>query len=499
MADILKCTDEYELYLRDESRSVGFADYICFAKSEKDIEEAISFCRSNNMRLTVQGGSTGVAAGAVPYGGLALNLSRMKRLLSERTEGERLFMTYEPGILLSELREDIAKRHPDRFFAPDPTETGASLGGMLACNASGACSFMYGSTREHINGLKIHFMDGRTASIRRGEQYAKGLDAVLKCDDESTISFTLPSYKMPNTKKHVAGYYVKPDMDLIDLFIGSDGSLGVVSEIEIEVLKKPAFINTLLLFFGSEKDTLEFVDDFRYKVPFIAAVEYFDRDVLKLIDDRHIENFIEIPKDADAAIYTEIQAPSEEEGYNSLEMVGEFFSKHGGRDENIMIAEKASDIEKIKEFRHAAPESNNLMIDFYRKNAPEITKMGGDMSVPDDRLFDAMDMFERTIKEGGFKSAIWAHIGNSHVHANIISRSSEEYKRAHELFKQWAREVVKMGGSVSAEHGVGKLKTDYVEIMFSPEDIEAMRRVKLAFDPANLIGVGNIFKEKKGE
>ncbi|MBR5925861.1 MAG: hypothetical protein IKZ78_00730, partial [Firmicutes bacterium] len=275
--------------------------------------------------------------------------------------------------------------------------------------------------------------------------------------------------------------------------------LGVVSEIEIEVLKKPAFLNTLLLFFTSEKDTLEFVDDFRYKVPYIAAVEYFNRDVLKLIYDRLIENLIEIPKDADAAIYTEIQAPSEEEGLASLEAVGEFFAKHNGRDEDIMIAERASDIQKIKDFRHAAPESNNLMIDFYRKNAPEITKMGGDMSVPDDRLFDAMEMFERTIKEGGFRSAIWAHIGNSHIHANIISRNSEEYKRSHELFKSWAREIVKMGGSVSAEHGVGKMKTDYVEIMFTPEDIEAMRNVKRAFDSRYLIGVGNVIKEKEGE
>ncbi|MBR6025309.1 MAG: FAD-binding oxidoreductase, partial [Firmicutes bacterium] len=223
MAEIKKYTDEYELYLRDESRSTGYADYICFAKSEDDIKEAIKFCYDNNMRLTVQGGSTGLAAGAVPYGGLVLNLSRMKRFISEREEGGRLFMTYEPGILLSELREDLAKRHPDYFFAPDPTETGASLGGMLACNASGACSFMYGATRNHINGLKIYFTDGRCVTLRRGQQFAKGLSAELKCDDGSVISCTLPSYTMPNTKTHVAGYYVKPDMDLIDLFIGSDG------------------------------------------------------------------------------------------------------------------------------------------------------------------------------------------------------------------------------------------------------------------------------------
>ena len=114
-------------------------------------------------------------------------------------------------------------------------------------------------------------------------------------------------------------------------------------------------------------------------------------------------------------------------------------------------------------------------------------------------LRDAMEMFERTIKEGGFRSAIWAHIGNSHIHANIISRNSEEYKRSHELFKSWAREIVKMGGSVSAEHGVGKMKTDYVEIMFTPEDIEAMRNVKRAFDSRYLIGVGNVIKEKEGE
>lgn len=495
MAEIKNLTEEYVDYLRDESRSTGFADDICFAASEADIVEVLKKCFDAKIPVTVQGGRTGVAAGAVPYGGFVLNLTKMKKILSERRDGEKLFITLEPGILLTELRKEIEIKYPGYFFAPDPTETSAALGGMVSCNASGACSFMYGSTRDHVMGLKMVLMDGRTLSIKRGKHFANGYDAKYILDDSSEINVTVPHYEMPKTKKHVAGFYAKKDMDLIDLLIGCDGTLGVISEIEIELQKKPAFINTLLLFFDKQQDALEFVDDFRYKVPFLAAVEFFNHDVLDLITDRHFENFIQVPQGVTTAIYTEIQAPSEDEGFDSLGMIDEFFAKHGGREENIIVASAPSDIAKIKEFRHAAPESSNMQVDIYRKTYPELTKMGGDMSVPDDKMFEAMKMFEDTMAEGGFKSAIWAHIGNSHIHANIISRNSEEYKRAHELFKVWAANIVKMGGSVSAEHGVGKMKVDYVEIMFSQEDIDEMRKVKLAFDPEYLLSQGNVFRK----
>jgi len=494
MAEIKKITDEYVDYLRDESRSTGFADEICFATSEADIVDVLRRCYESETPVTVQGGRTGVAAGAVPYGGFVLNLTKMKKILSERREGERLYITVEPGILLTELRKEIDAKYPGYFFAPDPTETSAALGGMVSCNASGACSFMYGSTRDHVTGLKMVLMDGRTLTIKRGEQFAKGYDAKYVLDDGSCIDVKIPRYEMPKTKKHVAGFFAKKDMDLIDLLIGCDGTLGVISEVEIELQKKPAFINTLLLFFDKQQDALEFVDDFRYKVPFLAAVEFFNHDVLDLITDRHFENFIQVPQSVTTAIYTEIQAPSEEEGFESLGMIDEFFTKHGGREENIIVASAPADIAKIKEFRHAAPESSNMQVDIYRKTYPELTKMGGDMSVPDDKMFEAMKMFEDTMAEGGFKSAIWAHIGNSHIHANIISRNSDEYRRAHELFKVWAANIVKMGGSVSAEHGVGKMKVDYVEIMFSEESINEMRAVKKAFDPAYLLSAGNVFR-----
>ena len=496
MAEIKKLTEEYVDYLRDESRSTGFADGICFAACEEDIIDVLKKCYSDKTPVTIQGGRTGVAAGAVPYGGFVLNLSKMKRILAERRDGEHFFITVEPGILLSELRNEIAAKYPDYFFAPDPTETSASLGGMVACNASGACSFMYGSTRDHVSGLKMILMDGRSLTIKRGEYFANGYDAKYVLDDGSVINATVPHYEMPKTKKHVAGFYAKKDMDLMDLLIGCDGTLGVISEIEIELQKKPPFINSLLLFFDKQQESLEFVDDFRNKVPFLAAVEYFNHDSLDLITDRHFENFIQVPEGVTTAIYTEIQAPSEEEGFESLGQIDEFFTKHGGREENIIVASAPADIAKIKEFRHAAPESSNMQVDIYRRTYPELTKMGGDMSVPDSRMFEAMKMFEDTIAEGGFKSAIWAHIGNSHIHANIISRNSEEYKRAHELFKVWAANIVRMGGSVSAEHGVGKMKVDYVEIMFSEKDIDEMRAVKLAFDPEYLLSAGNVFRRK---
>lgn len=133
-----------------------------------------------------------------------------------------------------------------------------------------------------------------------------------------------------------------------------------------------------------------------------------------------------------------------------------------------------------------------MLIDERRRTEPAITKLGSDMSVPDEHLADVMALYRSTLAEAGLEAAAWGHIGNNHLHVNILPRTHEEFTRGKELFCRWAREVTAMGGAVSAEHGVGKIKRDFLKIMYGEDAIAQMVRLKLAFDPAAQLGRGNL-------
>ena len=147
-------------------------------------------------------------------------------------------------------------------------------------------------------------------------------------------------------------------------------------------------------------------------------------------------------------------------------------------------------------FRHAVPESVNMLIDERRRTDPTITKLGSDMSVPNARLADVIALYRRTLAESGLESAAWGHIGNNHLHVNILPRDAQDYRRGGELFAQWAAEVTAMGGAVSAEHGVGKIKAGFLETMYGHEAMVESARLKLQLDPDGQLGRGNLFSEK---
>ena len=147
----------------------------------------------------------------------------------------------------------------------------------------------------------------------------------------------------------------------------------------------------------------------------------------------------------------------------------------------------------MKKFRHAIPESINMLIGEHKKAIPELTKLGTDMSVPDGRLEEVMRMYHDGLAAAGLDYVIFGHIGNNHVHVNILPRSMEEYEMGRALYLEWARQIVAMGGSVSAEHGIGKIKTEFLKLMFGDEGIQRMRQVKELFDPAGLLNRGNLF------
>ena len=136
-----------------------------------------------------------------------------------------------------------------------------------------------------------------------------------------------------------------------------------------------------------------------------------------------------------------------------------------------------------------------MLIDERRREDPSITKLGSDMSVPDDRLHDVVALYRRTLLEVGLESATWGHIGNNHLHVNVLPRDADDYRRGQELFASWAAEVTSMGGAVSAEHGVGKLKRGFLKTMYGEAAMRESARLKVQLDPKGQLGRGNLFSE----
>ena len=514
--NIHELTSEYEIYLRDESRSVGHAGSISFPENEAEMREILVKMNGSGTPVTIQGGRTGVAAGAVPYGGHVMNLSRMDQLLDVTRKDGCYYFTVQPGMVLSTLRKIISGRKIDPekmrsgpeaalafindreyFFPTDPTETSATIGGMAACNASGARSYKFGAARNHITRIRMILADGRIADVRRGEVFAEGRTLTLPLTDGSSISAVIPSYNMPACK-NASGYFACENMDAVDILIGSDGTIGAISEIGIGLLPLPEYIWGVSCFLPDEACAVRLTDALRAGFRDLAAIEYFDRGSLDILREQKRNNTAfaalpEIREDYRCCIYTEIQEDGEAAALQSLLAIGDCLSACGGHEADTWVARSDTDRETQQFFRHAVPESVNMLIDERKKTDPTITKLAGDMAVPDEYLASVMKMYRDSLAAAGLQTAVWGHMGNNHLHVNILPRSGEDYRLGKQLLAEWAGKVTAMGGAVSAEHGVGKLKRDFLKIMYGEEHIKEMAALKEAFDPKRIFGRGNLF------
>ena len=503
--------NEMSIFLSDESRRTGTAAEICFPQTAGEISALLR--EDINTPVTIQGGRTGVTAGAVPESGIAINLSGMNKVLrmpfaaadassvsdtgsvSDTNLSGSLTAAVHPGVLLTSLQEQL---HPlGLFFPPDPTETTASIGGMVSCNSSGACSYRYGATRNHIRSLEMVLADGDTLSIRRGEHHAKAGRFALTTDGGRVISGTLPQVTMPNVKKHTAGYFIRPDMDMIDLFIGSEGTLGIITSIEIDLLPEPKHLWGAVVFFETEESALRFVHLLRDEAPAAPqAIEFFGIDTLEMLRGAQesgaaLTGMTKVP--SGCAVYTEFASKNREDLEPLCRILGSLITEAGGDPADSWFAFRGPDMVRLKEFRHAAPVCVNERVSEIRKSHSTITKLGTDMSVPDSRLDEVFAMYRGDLARERFQTSLFGHIGNNHLHCNIIPRDEEEYLRGKELYTCWAEEIVRMGGSVSAEHGIGKLKTWLLKKLYTKDELGAMFELKRLFDPQLRLNPGNIF------
>ncbi len=475
--------------LKDESRMSGYADSLSFPRSTEEVSKIL---KSTNEKVTVQGNRTGLTGGAVPYGGHILNITRMTEIFSV----EDNIVHCQAGLLLSDLTKYL--KEFNLFLPPDPTEKSACLGGMVACNASGARTLRYGPFRPWVLGLTIVLPDGEIVELERGEVFANGYDFKLKTQSGKVISASLPEYQMPQVK-NAAGLYIHEDMDLIDLFIGSEGVLGVITEIKLKVIRLPEKVVAVTSFFETEKSALDFVDMSRNSNVHPAALEYFDENSLEMLRNERQSNpsFIdlqELPENYYTAVYLEIHANSKEEQDQMLQEVADIITECGGNSAHTWLAITQSDFDNLQYFRHATPEIVNLTIDRRRKEYPKLTKLGTDMAVPDDRLYDVMNLYRSDLEKAGLEYVIFGHIGDNHLHVNIIPRNEAEYNLGKALYLDWSKQIVSWGGTVSAEHGIGKFKIDFLKLMYQEETISEMVRIKELFDKDLILNIGNLFK-----
>ena len=477
----------YADYLRDESRRTGRADRIAFPRSEADVLAALTEARAGNTSVTTQGARTGVTGGAVPEGGLVLNLSHMDQI---QVEGDTLRV--QPGATLAAIRAAIP---PHLYFAPDPTETTATIGGMISCNSSGALSFLHGPTRNHILGLRVALLNGKVLDLRRGRDQTAGLRFQF-----GSVSGELPPLRRPAVK-NAAGYFVDPDMDLVDLFVGAEGTLGVVTEAVLRLLPAPGAVWGLMAFLPSSAAVVGCVDALRQTprtgpAP-LAALEYFDSralDFLREHADELASQNISVPplREGSACVYAEWHAPDASAAETALMAAAERLPEFGGDPDASILADNPHDIEKLKLFRHAVPELVNSAIDERRKIHPGLVKLGTDMSVPDHRLADVLAMYEKDLAASGLEHLIFGHVGANHLHVNILPRHPADYDAGRALYARWAAQVIAWGGSISAEHGIGKLKRDLFRQMAGDAALAQMRSLKRLFDPDWLLNPGTL-------
>jgi D-lactate dehydrogenase (cytochrome) len=469
--------DEIESFLTDASFiRDGYADRVVVPESIDEISAILTAANRDRTPVTVSGAGTGTVGGRVAYGGIVLATDKLNHIKNIDHGG---FAIVEAGVILADLQRAVDQQ--GLLYPPDPTERGCFVGGNVATNASGARTFKYGPTRNYIRRLKIVLASGEVIDLRRGGVHA---DANRRLRLGNSIELTLPDYRMPATRKNASGYFIAPEMDAIDLFIGSEGTLGVICEIEVRLLPKPEGLLSGVVFFTNEADVLALVARARKRAD-ARAIEFFDNESLNFLR----EKYPNIPPPAVAAIFFEQETTETTEETVLNEWMTLLDDHHALPDS--WFATNEQDQAKLREFRHQLPVLMNEWFAHYKQR-----KVSTDMSVPDDAFPGLFHLYKDTLRTSGLRYTIFGHIGDNHVHVNILPRNDDEGARARELYVQFLKYAASVGGTLSAEHGVGKLKRDYLRLFYSDDQLRAMAAVKKALDPNGILGRGNIFSEE---
>lgn len=500
--------EDLQNYLTDASNMPGgFAEKLLVPESAEDVADALRDANERRISVTVSGSRTGTVGGAIPFGGIVLALERLNKI--RLIDKEARLAIVQPGVILADFQKAVEAE--GLFYPPDPTEWSCEIGGTVATNASGARSFKYGATREYVIGLTVVLADGDVLLLKRGETFVNA-DGIVELTTKAgrKIAAKVPTYDRPNVRKNVSGYFNAEPLDAIDLFVGSEGTLGVITEVELRLLEKPEGFFSGIVFFEAESDLLAFVEDARAaslstrKNPPAHAggsdiknppahiggtgidaslIEYFDGRALSFIS----EKFPETPAGMAGAIFFEQETTAENEDA-LFERWNELLERHNADVDRSWFTTTDQDREKMRAFRHALPVSVNERV---VKNKQK--KIGTDMAVPDENFPSFLRFYKETLDASAIDYVIFGHIGDCHLHANLLPKNDEEAERSRHLYGRFVAQALMLGGTISAEHGIGKLKSKYLNVMMGERYINEMAELKQTFDPNWILGRGNMF------
>jgi len=459
-------------YLQDASNYVGgYADKVVIPES---IEELSSFLKTNTQQITIAGAGTGLTASRIPETGCIISLERFDSI----GDPENGIIDVGPAASLANLYKKLETT--EYFYPPNPTESLASIGGTLATNASGSRSYKFGATRDYVLEADIVLVDGNSITLKRG----LSIDNPINISNGQQLCFPEISYKSP-LGKNAAGYYVRPNMDWLDLFIGSDGTLGIFTRVRLKLYVRPASFVSGILFFHTEEECWDFVDLIKKtNSKFInpCSLEYFDRHSL----NRLRKKFGNIPLNAQSALFFENDIDRQSDHDPALDAWFDYLKESSALSDS-WIAQSRSDLKRFQDFRHAIPillnEENSRL---------KRTKIGTDMAVPSSHFLDMMFFYKKELEGKGIDYVIFGHVGDNHLHINFLP-DEQDISKAHDLYFMLVRQILDWNGTVSAEHGIGKLKKKYFLMMVGEDSLIQLKTIKEIFDPEFILGKGNIF------
>ena len=481
--------------------------------------EVAALVRTHDRVLAI-GAQSSVTGGATPMGDLVLSTAHMAAVLEIRGERARV----QPGLALTTFQESLAAA--GAHYPPVPTYTGAFAGGVVATNASGAATFKYGSTRDWVDGLTVVLASGEVLELARGEILAHP-DGWFEIEGSRGVTrVPVPSYRMPDVPKRSAGYFAAPGMDLVDLFVGAEGTLGIITAITFRVLPRAPIVALALVPVASEARAVDLVRalrdaserTWRDRDPRgidIAAIENMDRRCLEMLreDEADRKNDVSLPPGTEMALLAQIELPPGTTAAGAYDDIGvaltdaapdtplvrlcRLLEAHGVLDATeLAMPGDRHRAEQLLALREAVPTGvNHRVAEAKRATGQAIEKTAADMVVPFDRFAEILAIYHDGYRRRGLDHAIWGHISDGNVHPNVIPRSVADVEAGKAAILEFGREVARLGGCPLAEHGVGRspVKQALLRQLYGDRGVEEMRAVKRALDPEWKLAPGVVF------
>lgn len=496
----------------------GHADGVARPRSEQDVAHLLTA----STRVLPIGAQSSLTGGATPDGGLVLSTVRFSGI---QEVGQRLFRA-EAGVPIDTLQKLL--HQTGHWYAPSPTYTGALAGGVVATNAAGASTFKYGTTRAWTEGLTVVLACGHVLDIRRGEAVASpDRHFHIECPcGRRTVRHG--AYRMPDVPKVSAGYFAAPGMDLIDLFIGAEGTLGVVTAVTFRVLPEPPSVAWAMVPVRSESSAVALVDALRTASqdtwrrvdPLgidVAAIEHVDRRCLEILREDGIDtkHDITVPLDAELMLLVQLELPAGTTPADGYAQTAAAFGPDAPdtplvRFLHLLDAHQALDdaqmawpgelrrIEQFLAFREAAPAGVNRRVGIAKRDVDDrIEKTAADMIVPFEHFGAMLARYREGYRRRGLDFAIWGHISDGNVHPNVIPRSFADVEAGREAILEFGRDVAAYGGCPLAEHGVGRssVKQALLRQLYGDAGLDEMRAIKAVLDPGWKLAPGVIFSQ----